>query len=130
MEDFIFTLGRLAMGFAYIAAPLLAIILVLKYRDRREAALNTVVLKELNAPELRGLYTVRLKAGVLAGQSVIIDLWGCSREQMWEVVSRLSDRLPSHVNLVLNGVSDPVSHTALTLRIERRVPVCVAACTP
>ncbi len=131
MGAFIFTAGQLLLMAAAIAAPLLLVILFLKYRDRREAALNTEVLRELNAPWLRGLYAVRLRGGILARQSVIVDLWGCSREQIWEVISRLSNRLPSHVRLILNGVSDPDSRSALIFKIERRTAVCATApCMP
>jgi hypothetical protein len=130
MWNLVIHIGQLALGFAYILAPVIAVLLFLKYRDRKATQLNTLVLKELNVHELRGLYTVQLKSGIFAGDSVIIDLWGCSRERMWEVVSRLSAHLPPNVRLVLNGISDPGSRSALTLKIERRTLVCPAPCMP
>jgi hypothetical protein len=49
---------------------------------------------------------VRAKIRSLRADTVVIDLWNCSREQVWQVVERLSTKVPPRVRVEVNGISD------------------------
>lgn len=50
---------------------------------------------------------------------MVVDLWGCSREQVWEVMENLSAELPAHVRVEVNGLSDSRLRPAWTLTATR-----------
>ena len=123
MEDLLIRLGELGIGFLSMMGPLVLLMMFLKLRDQRESNLYTVVLKELNSPDLRGLFAVKIRCSVFSRQDTVrVDLWNCSKEQVWETVIRLSTHLPPEVRLVVNGMTDFRSRSKLTLRVEERIP--------
>jgi len=123
MEQLLIRLGELGIGFLSIMGPLVLLMIFLKLRDQRESVLYTVVLKELNSPDLRGLFAVKIRCSVFLRQdTVMVDLWNCPKEQVWDTVLRLSTHLPPEVRLVVNGMADSRSRTTLTLRLERSNP--------
>jgi hypothetical protein len=123
MEGLLVRLGELGIGFLSMTGPLVLLMMFLKLRDERESILYTAVLKQLNSADLRGLFAVKIQWGVFSRQdTVMIDLWNCPKEQVWDTVIRLSTHLPAEVRLVVNGMTDFRSRSTLTLKVERTIP--------
>jgi hypothetical protein len=123
MEELLIRLGELGIGFLSMMGPLVLFMIFLKLRDQRESLLYTVVLKELNSPDLRGLYKVDIRCSVFSRQdTVMINLWNCPKERVWDTVLRLSNHVPPEVRLVVNGMADSRSRSTLTLTVERSIP--------
>lgn len=123
MGELLIRLGELGIGFLSMMGPLVLLMVFLRLRDQRESILYAVVLKQLNLPDLRGLFAVKIRCRVFSRQDiVIVDLWNCPKEQVWETIIRLSTHLPSEVRLVVNGMADPRSRSTLTLKVERSIP--------
>jgi hypothetical protein len=121
MEELLIRLGELSIGFLSMIGPLVLLMMFLKFRDQRESVLYTAVLKELNTPDLRGLFAVKIRCSIFSRQdTVMVDFWNCSKEQVWDTVTRLSTHLPPEVRLVVNGMTDFRSRSTLTLRVEKR----------
>lgn len=106
MTELLTTIARVAVGFLCLTAPVAVLFIALERRDRRALALNTLVLQQLNTPELRGLYAVTVRPRPFGGDRVWIDLWECSRHQLWDVMDRLAVALPRSVRFEVNGLSD------------------------
>ncbi len=123
MSQLVIRLGQLALEFLVIFGPLIFLFLLLEVRDRRQATLYTIILKDLNSPDLRGLFAMEIRCGVFCRQdTVIVDLWNCPKEQMWDAIIKLSAHLPSKVRLVVNGMVDPYSQSTLTFKVQRSMP--------
>jgi hypothetical protein len=121
MADLIVSLDN-SIGFLCLLVPLALLFLFLHIRDQQESALYTTVLRELNLPELRGLFTVRVQTRLLTADKVVLDLWHCSREQVWGVIEKLSTRLPEHVRLEVNGITDCRVRSTWKLTVMRTQP--------
>lgn len=106
MIELCLNLSRLALGFLVILGPVAISIAVLGRRERRRRALSTIVLQQLNLPELRGLYAVSVRSRPFGGENVSVDLHNCSRDQLWGVMERLAVRLPRAVRFEVNGLTD------------------------
>ncbi len=119
MAELFACLGKLSIGFFCILGPLVLQIAFLRGRDRREAALRTAVLQELNAPNLRGLFSLAIKSRLFGSDTVIVDLRGCSREQAWDLTERLSGRLPAHVRVEVNGISGCRLNSTWTFTVRK-----------
>jgi hypothetical protein len=126
MIELLTNLGKLAIGFTCILGPVVLMIAFLRTNELREAGLSTRVLQELNPPALRGLYSVKVKSRCIGADTATVDLWGCSREQVWDLIERLSDRLPAHVLVKVNGISGNRrnSEWSLTVRNGPAVAHC------
>jgi hypothetical protein len=122
MVELLVSLGKLSIGFLCILGPLALPFLFLHIRDHRESALYTIVLRELNLPELRGLFTVRILTRPLTADTVVVDLWQCSREQVWSVIEKLSTQLPDHVRFKVNGITDCRVRSTWNLTVMRTQP--------
>ncbi len=87
--------------------------MALNLRDRREARLLSTVLAELDGPELRGRVAVKVRARLLWAPSVVkIYLLGASRQEIWEILGRLSEHLSRRVRLEVTGpVERPLAAT-------------------
>jgi hypothetical protein len=120
MAELLLSLSKLFLGFLCILGPVVLLSVLLHGRDRREAALRAAVLRQLNSPDLRGLFSARVQSRSIGGDAVVVDLWGCSREQVWNVMERLSVSLPAHVRVEVNGLSDCLMRSAWTLTATRR----------
>lgn len=82
--------------------------MALNLRDRREARLFSTVLAELSGPDLRGRVAIRVRAGLPGIRSVVkVHLLCASRQEIWEILGRLSERLSRRVRLEVSG---PVEH--------------------
>ena len=123
MGELLIRLGELGIGFLSMMGPLVLLMVFLRLCDQRESVLYAVVLKQLNLPDLRGLFAVKIRCRVFSRQAiVIVDLWNSPKEQVWETIIRLSTHLPPKVRLVVNGMADPRSRSTLTLKAERNIP--------
>jgi len=87
--------------------------LLLNLRDRRTARLLNAVLAELGARDLRGRVAVRIRSGLLwAPSAVKIDVLCATRQEIWEILGRLSERLSRRVRLEVTGpVERPLAAT-------------------
>jgi hypothetical protein len=92
------------------------------------ALLSTMVLLELNAPELRGLFTVKIRSKPFLGEVVSIDLLSCSRDKICDVMRRLAAQVPSHVRVEINGIRDCRAGSTWTLTAKRS-PSRIACCS-
>lgn len=128
MNELLLNIGKLAVGLFCILGPVVLSIAFLRSRDRRENDLSLQVLKELNSPELRGLYSVRVGSYLLGVDRVTVDLWGCSRDQVWDLMERLSARLPAHMRVEVNGITSSrlSSKLILTVKNGSRIAYCSA----
>ena len=127
MGGLLMNFGLLALGFLGIAAPVVLLILYDRIRDERESRLLEAVGMELNQPHLRGLSAVKIKSWPPWADTVIVDLWNCSREQVWDVIEKLSNQLPSQVRLEVNGITDCRVRSTWKMTVVRTqsfVPYC------
>jgi hypothetical protein len=87
--------------------------MALNLRDRREARLLGAVLAELSGPDLRGRIAIRVRAGLLGVPSMVkVHLLCASRQEIWEILGRLSERLSRRVRLEVTGpVERPLAAT-------------------
>lgn len=106
MVELLTSICKLAIGFLGILGPVVLLIAYLNAYDRRKSMLYVIVLTELNQPHLRGLSTVRVKIRPLWADSVVVGLENCSREQAWQIIERLSTKVPPHVRVEVNGIRD------------------------
>lgn len=120
METLLLSMAKLALGFVCMIGPIVFLLALQRVRDRREAALVLAVLQEMNSPDLRGLFSVRAASRSIGNDSVAVDLWGCSHGQVWDVMERLSAKLPSQVRVEVNGLRDDRSRSAWRLTRTRR----------
>lgn len=120
MSPWLIRLVQLVLGFMAVTGPLIVLLLILKARDRRESLLCGIILKKLNSPNLRGLFSFRILHGILLGRNtVIVDLWGCSSEQVWDAAMQLSMSLPAEVRLVVNGTMDHKDKVGFAMTVKR-----------
>jgi hypothetical protein len=127
MTDLLISLGKLATGFLCILGPLVLYIALHRLRDRRETTLCARVLQKLNSPELRGLYSMKVRSRLIGADKVIVDLWGCSRDQVWDLMEKLSAQLPAHIQVAVNGISSSRLDSKLTLAVKKWP--CLACCS-
>lgn len=123
MIDLLASLAKLSFGFLAILGPMALVFVVLQIRDRRESLLFAAVLVELNRPHLRGLFTVKVKSRPIGPDTVVVDLWNCSREQVWNVIEKLSAKLPSRVRLEVNGMTDCRAGSTWKLTVSKAQPL-------
>lgn len=111
MEELMFDLGKLVIGFSGMLGPVVFLMAALGARDRRRSALSTKVFDALKSPQLRGLYGVQITGRAFGRHTVIVSLCFCSKEQIREVMERLSDRLPPGVRFEVEGAPAPIATT-------------------
>ena len=129
MEELLTRLGLLIIGFVGMLGPFILLMGFLRLRERQESILLGAVLKELNSPNLRGLFAVHVNCGLFTRRGMVtIDLQDCSKEQIWETIMHLSARLPLQVQLVVNGMTDSRSRSTLTLNVKRSLPAVPSVC--
>ncbi len=119
MAELFASLGKLSLGFFCILGAVVLRMAFLRGRDRREAALSTAVLQELNSPNLRGLFSLSIRSRLFGSDTLTVDLWGCSREQTWDLTEKLSARLPAHVRVEVNGISGCRLDSTWTLTVRK-----------
>ena len=122
MTELMVSLGKLSIGFLGILGPIALLLGFLHTRDQRQSRLYTKVLVDLNLPVLRGLFAVKIKSRPFGADTVIVDLWHCSREQVWDVIGRLSTNFPAHVRFEVNGIADCRVISTWKLTVMRSQP--------
>jgi hypothetical protein len=96
--------------------PVVAALLLLNRRDRRQAALARLAYRQLDAEALRTDVTVEARCGLLGGAGgVTVDMRGSSREAVWEAVARLRRGLPAPVRLTVVGPVAPSRPARITV---------------
>ncbi|MBI3030242.1 MAG: hypothetical protein HYY64_12085 [Candidatus Rokubacteria bacterium] len=115
------------VGMVTLGGPLIWA-MVLNVRDRRAAQLLNTVLAELSGPELRGRVAIRVQAGLLWAPGMVkVDLLGASRQEIWEILGRLSEPLSRRVRLDVTGpVERPLAATFTFERAHRDAPLAPA----
>jgi hypothetical protein len=122
MDALLLNVGQLLAGFLCILGPLGFLLAHLRLRDQREATLSLAALRELNTPELRGMLAVKVESRFIGRDKVVVDVGGCSREQLWGVMEKLTVKLPSHVRVQVNGLGDNRFRPAWILTANRKLP--------
>lgn len=110
-------LGWLAIGIAVALGPVLLSALLLNLRDRRKARLLAAVLDLTSSPDLRGRLAIRVHSGILWPRSVVaLHILLPSRNEIWDVVTRLSRCLPPRVRVEIDGLVDRQVPATLTVK--------------
>ena len=122
MSQSLIHIGHLLVGFMILFGPVIVLLLILNARDRRESTLRSIVFEQLRSSDLRDLFTFRIRHALFLGSSVVIvNLWDCSKEQIWDTTTRLSISLPSEVRLIISGTMDREHKVRFALKIKREV---------
>lgn len=117
----LFKVTQLLLGLTITFGPLLALLVLLNHRDQRQGALRDMVLAALPLRELRGLIAMQISCALWSRRGVVkIDMLACTREQIWDVMTRLSQILPADVQLVVNGSVDSQFTSTFTLETTGR----------
>ncbi len=108
--------------------PVVVLLSLLNLRDARAARLREAVLAELPLGELRGLIAIQIRCAVLSRRSLVrIDMVACTREQIWDAITRVPDILPPSVRLAVSGTVDRQFTSTFTLETKGRCklyPLC------
>lgn len=121
--------GGLLIGISVTLGPVVGLMHLLNLRDRRESALQGVVLQKVNSRDLRGLIAFQIRCAFFSRRSLVaLDMRACSRDQIWDVITRLSQSLPPRVRLVVDGTGDRHLLATLTVETAARHPRCRPSC--
>ena len=118
-------LGGLLIGFVMALGPVVLTMGLLNLRDRRESALLGAVLAQLAPRDRRSRVAVRVRCALFWRRGVVsVDLWACSREEIWNLIARLGRALPPRVRLRVRGAMDREFMAQFTVETARRAPPC------
>lgn len=107
------------LGFAF-GTPLSLWMALLNRRDQRKAGLLGAVMGQLSSRDLRGRIAVQVRSGVLFPRSVVaVDILEASRSEIWEILTRLAQRLSPHVRIEVTGRVDPDFVATATIETAR-----------
>jgi hypothetical protein len=116
--------SRVIIGCAMTFGPVVVLLSLLNLRDRRAARWREAVLAELPLVELRGLIAIRIRCAVFSRRSLVrIDMLVCTREQVWDAITRLPYILPPYVRLIVSGAVDKQFTSTFTLQTKGRCTV-------
>lgn len=100
-------LAHLIVLLAVVVGPLVAWLLLLNRRDRREGRVHTALSRVLHAPDLDERLAVQVRCGVLSPRCVArVYFSALSVGEFWAFGTRLARIVPRHVRLVLDGTID------------------------
>jgi hypothetical protein len=120
MSQSLIHIGQTLAGFMIATGPVIILLLILNARDRRESTLRFIVLKQLSSPNLKGLFSFRIRRGSLLGRNTVtLNLEESSREQIWDTTMHLSMNLPPEARLVVNGTMDQKHKMGFALEVKR-----------
>lgn len=115
---------------AYIAllvltlAPWVGLSWLLDRRDRRRARLREAVLRSITSEDVRRRIRIDVRSALLSrGGVVTVDMSACPREEIWEVVTRLSHGLPPRVGVAVLGSIEGQGIAVFRLEPPRRRPL-------
>jgi len=115
----------LIIGTFMVLGPVMAFIGLLNWRERRESALHTSVLKQFATREIRGRIAIQVRCGLFSRPGIVtVDMWTCSRDEVWDAITRLGRHLPPGARLVVNGSVDPQFPARFTVETEVRASLC------
>ena len=90
--------------------------LLLNLRDRRQERVLQSVLPHLDSRDLRGRVALRVRSGVLWPRSRLeLSVLSWSPQEIWELMTRLSECLSSRVHLEVSGSADRVLLATFTV---------------
>jgi hypothetical protein len=119
---------RGVFGVAIILGPVIILLTLLNWRDRRASGLRHTVLDQLALPALRGRVGVHIQCAVLSRRrAVIVDLLAGTPHEVWNVFTRMATRLPPRVRLVVHsapdsGLTRPFALETTTGRLPSEAP--------
>ena len=100
-------LAHLIVVLVVVVGPLVAWLLLLNRRDRREDRVHTALSPVLHAPDLDERLAVQVRCGVLSARCVArVYFSALSGGELWAFGTRLARIVPRHVRLVLDGTID------------------------
>ncbi len=106
----------LAITLVMSVGPLGLLVGLLNRRDRREAALLDAVAGQFSAVTVRSDITLQVRCRLLAGRAAVrVNMGACSREEIWEAITRLRRTLPAPVRLTVEGRVDHQPPARLTV---------------
>lgn len=116
MDHALRDVALLALSLTLGVGPVAALAGLLNRRDRRQAALVASVCGTFSGQALRSDVAIRVRCALFSRRAVVtVDLRVWSREEIWEAMTRLRRRLPSSVQLRLDGTMEPALRTRLTV---------------
>lgn len=111
------------VAMALTLGPVVLWAALLNLRDRREARLLQSVLAEVCSRDLLGRVAVRVRSGVLRRRSVVaVHILGGARSELWEILTRLAQRLSPRVRLELTSQMDGFVPATLTVQARPARP--------
>jgi hypothetical protein len=117
-------LGRLIMITALACGPLILLMWFLNLRDRRQSLLLAAVLRQFASPDYRGRIAAEVRCAMFWRRGVVrfyMLAWSC--DEIWDAITRLSQVLPPHIRLLVEGTVDPQYPFPVTVETRGRHPV-------
>lgn len=119
MSQLLFHIGHLVGGFIVVSAPIIILLLFLNDQDRRKSTLRGIIVERMGSPNIKGVYTLRIRRRLLLGRyTVILNLGDSCREQIWDTTMHLSMGLPQRVKLIVNGTTDEKRKVEFSLKVN------------
>ncbi len=120
MQELIEIGGALAVV-ALTMGPVVLWAALLNLRDRRQARLRSSVLALISSRDLLGRLALRVQSGLLRRKSVVtVHILGGSESELWEILTRLAQRLSPRLRLELTGQMDGLIPATLTVQTTAR----------
>jgi len=109
---------------ATTVGPVLGALLLLNYRDRRQASLLAGLL-DLTPRSLRDRIVFEVRCGLFSRRRfVAVDMRECSRDEIWEAIARWCAGLPPHTRLLVDGRMDGGVPATFTIETACRSALC------
>ncbi len=116
MEHALRDVSMLAFSLVVGVAPVVALVVLLNRRDRRDAALFADACGAFSSQALRSDVAIQVCGRLFSRRAVVtVDMRIGSREEIWDAMTRLRRRLPPRVQLRVDGTMEPALRTRLTV---------------
>jgi hypothetical protein len=116
MEQALRDVSQMAFSLVVSLAPVVALVVLLNRRDRRERALFADACGAFSSQALRSDVAIRVRCRLVSRRALVtVDMPLWSRDELWDCLTRLRRRLPPRVQLRLDGPMEPALHTRLTV---------------
>ncbi|MBI4610376.1 MAG: hypothetical protein HY726_15375 [Candidatus Rokubacteria bacterium] len=117
-------LVALSASWALILGTGMGVSWLLDRRDRRRSGLRSTVLAQLASDDVRRRVGIKVRCGLLSRRGVVaLDMSACSRNEIWETVSRLRHHLSPGVRVVVLGSLEGKFPAAFTLETTSAPPL-------
>ncbi|MCI0372096.1 MAG: hypothetical protein L0214_12170 [candidate division NC10 bacterium] len=118
-------LAGLGIFLALTFGPLVALLVLLNVRDRRQSLLLAAVLRQVAFPDYRGRVAAEVRCAMFSRRSVVrFYMLAWSRDEIWDAIARLSRVLSPHVRLVVEGRLDREFPARFTVETTGRHQPC------